>query len=804
MFEGEGRGGEPDEAMRAALSPMGRAFAAALEAAEVSHPRFRGPKLDPTRLTPEDLAALMILRDRLGQDAAPQASREAAFQIHDALSHRRPRFTPETGPACLRGKLAVSRAAAGEAAALSPAAGGEAREEALWRLGHEADDLQWRFVLVAASEEPSAAPPELAAEILAFLREAEALTAPGPDLDEDAAGDDAPHDDAPPEDATPESETRDGVGRVAHPFAPHRRAMLVLAAAGGERTAAEVARALAELDDAPLARLEAEACLSAPLRQHAEIALRHKGYPNTPAADERECARFEGYAGFAEEALRRAEAQLADLHEGRAPYRSDKAFAPLDCDALEIAMRIGLAAGAPWAESRIAPLLGRVCLAPGKAKTAPSQALTHRFGRAVADFPSPAGVLALRQARGVVRHAGLRKKLEKLSREAERALSARPDFILLLPEGEALAKPLLQAAKRSFEALYQLNPSFEIDVWRARFWERLELRPLCARLIWRLDGAEGGFSAMPAAGKGARRGELIWRDAGGAAVSPPAGARLRLWHPLSALAEEGWESLEAWRAAIIAAGVKQPFLQAFRQHYPLSEEEAGATQSDRFAGHWVSLKPLTGAGQSAGWRFDYDLQYFLSWPGREGAELALGFFCGARYPGCDWDERTGPVRLVRRDRGAWRWRPVPFGEADPVALSEAFRSVDMITSVGARAYDPTGQAEALAQALAVLRTRNGCWNATGALCYDAPGAQSAALRRDALARIYGDDPAVSVGARQVAVGEHRLNIATGRITRHGDPIDPPPPPAKTVWIPFEDPILGDIVKAVAAFKAASR
>lgn len=774
---GGGEKGASEDALTAGLSAAGQVFAAAFAGRAPEHPRFRGPPLQAGALTAEDLGALMVLRDRLEATSGAPPAREAAFQLYEALNHRRPRFSAAGAEACLEARRAAAERAAEAAARLNAetAAGArgagerDPRHDALWALTHQADDLQWRFALVvAATPEPPARLPTLAREILATLERAAELTA--------LRADDPP--------------------AALRAFAPHPRAELLLWSVADAAAAAEKRRA--RYAAAPIALAEAETAAAAPLREHAEMALRHKTtHPNTPTLTDGDCARLTGALAFAEDALARAEAHLAAIHDGRAPYQSDKAFSLEDCDALETAMRLGLAAEAPWAAARIGRLLRRVAIAPGTAKTAPSQSLTHRWGRAVADHPSAAGVLALRETLAEIRHAGLKKKLERLAKDAERKLSERPDFILDLPADAPLPKPLALAAKRAVERLYRRGPSFTLEAWRARFWERKELRALCAKLIWRLEDAAGeGFSARPKAARGA----LGWRMASGEARAAPESARIRLWHPLSALGEEGEAGLEAWRAALVAEGLKQPFLQAFRQYYPLAEEEAEATASDRFAGHWVGVKALTGAGRSAGWRFDGAVGYVLTWPDAGEGEWGLAFACGAHHPGAEGDAMTGALQLFHRGAGVWRWAARPFSAADPVALSEALRSVDMITAVGARAYDPTGHAEALNNVLTALRGRPGCWNAPCALRYDPPGVQSAELRREALSRLYGAEAAVTVEARQVAVGDYRINIATGRITRNGDPVAPPPAPSRAIWIPFEDTLLGDIVKAVAALR----
>lgn len=58
--------------------------------------------------------------------------------------------------------------------------------------------------------------------------------------------------------------------------------------------------------------------------------------------------------------------------------------------------------------------------------------------------------------------------------------------------------------------------------------------------------------------------------------------RVALWHPLDSPAE----TVLAWRGALDAAGVTQPFKQARREVYLLTDAERATTAySNRFAAH---------------------------------------------------------------------------------------------------------------------------------------------------------------------------------------------------------------------------
>ena len=78
--------------------------------------------------------------------------------------------------------------------------------------------------------------------------------------------------------------------------------------------------------------------------------------------------------------------------------------------------------------------------------------------------------------------------------------------------------------------------------------------------------------------------------------------KVRLWHPLASDAAE----LLRWRERIFSAGVRQPFRQAFREFYQVTDEERQTRMySDRFAGIYLRQHQLASLCRGRGW--DYRL-----------------------------------------------------------------------------------------------------------------------------------------------------------------------------------------------------
>lgn len=115
---------------------------------------------------------------------------------------------------------------------------------------------------------------------------------------------------------------------------------------------------------------------------------------------------------------------IAEIHAGQVPYAADAAFATADTGILARAARVAAYRDDGWFAPVIATLLPQVCVAPGTAKSAPSQSLAMALGHAVETIPTAASLQALRTALAQVRHAGV-EKLERNLQPAEKALARR-------------------------------------------------------------------------------------------------------------------------------------------------------------------------------------------------------------------------------------------------------------------------------------------------------------------------------------------------------------------------------------------
>ncbi|MGW8557563.1 DUF4132 domain-containing protein [Streptomyces tubercidicus] len=228
--------------------------------------------------------------------------------------------------------------------------------------------------------------------------------------------------------------------RVAGPKADRAAdAALAVASLAGRAVEEELTAQLRVLyTDSPLRLAELEVMLTTGARDRARIAEDRRygpvsgDWPPLPDHDaEPSDAR---YPELARQVLRTAAEHLAAVHAGRIPYAADKAFTPADTETLRRAAQLALRRDEPWAEEVFATLLPQLAVAPTSARTLPSQGACIALAQAVEAYPTPEAVAALREARRVVRHGGVSKKLDRLLRHAERRLGRRTQIALRLPD----------------------------------------------------------------------------------------------------------------------------------------------------------------------------------------------------------------------------------------------------------------------------------------------------------------------------------------------------------------------------------
>jgi len=258
----------------------------------------------------------------------------------------------------------------------------------------------------------------------------------------------------------------------------------------------------------------------------------------------------------------------------------------------------------------------------------------------------------------------------------------------------ALAKELEQAY---YAQRYRLESSFvnlrsmSLGHWRQFLIDHPLLGFLGRRLIWVFSN-EQGWEQSGLYCKGQFCGPS------GEAVDLTPATKVRIWHPLST---ETFE-VQQWREHIFSSAVRQPFRQAFREFYQITDDERQSKMhSNRFAGILMRQHQFSSLCRAQGWKYrlmgaEFDgfnvptklltfwkmhAEFYVDLPSdRKPAlfESALGEKSGY---GINLFLGSDQVRFYR-DR-----REIPIEEVPAIVYSEIMRDVDLFTSVSAVGQD---------------------------------------------------------------------------------------------------------------------
>jgi Domain of unknown function (DUF4132) len=194
-----------------------------------------------------------------------------------------------------------------------------------------------------------------------------------------------------------------------------------------------------------------------------------------------------------------------------------------------------------------------------------------------------------------------------------------------------------------------------------------------------------------------KRKAALWRgdrlvDVRGRRVSPAADATVRLWHPLDAPVDE----VLAWRELLLSKEVLQPFKQAYREVYLLTDAERRTrTYSNRFAAHILRQAQFRQLAKTRGWkvgllgpwdggdhqhaekklpRWDLRAQF---WVNGAGDDMQTGYTYVA----------TDQVRFYRLN-ATDNDEPLTLDQVPPLVFSEVMRDVDLFVGVASVGNDP--------------------------------------------------------------------------------------------------------------------
>ena len=249
-----------------------------------------------------------------------------------------------------------------------------------------------------------------------------------------------------------------------------------------------------------------------------------------------------------------------------------------------------------------------------------------------------------------------------------------------------------------------------LENWKQWYLDHPLLSRFAARLIWEFEENGELRTAIP------WQGTLV--DWSGRPVEPSPQARVRLWHPI----RSDVQTILSWRCWLEDHEVRQPFKQAHREVYLLTDaERETATYSNRFASHIIRQHQFASLCQERGWKFklmgDWDSH---NTPMLELSQYNLAAKFDVEFPEADegQDESTTahgiylaigtgrvtfastaatkpekletpllrlPIKFRHLGRGA---APLRLEEIPPLVFSEVMRDCDLFVSVTSIGTDP--------------------------------------------------------------------------------------------------------------------
>lgn len=246
------------------------------------------------------------------------------------------------------------------------------------------------------------------------------------------------------------------------------------------------------------------------------------------------------------------------------------------------------------------------------------------------------------------------------------------------------------------ERLYLSERHWTLEDWRERYLDHALLSVLARYLIWQVRSGSQSWRVIW------YKGDLV--DLNTQPVSLPEDAEVSLWHPLMSTTQE----VQRWCVWLETQRITQPFRQAHREIYPLTDaERISGRLSQRFAGHFIRQHQLNALARARGWQFSLHSNFSGSISDDPVTlhlphlEIRAEFVVNRQ---ADEDEEiprylvTSPVRflLLHLTQNGYYHNVMqlqPLEQIPPLVFSEVMRDIDLFVSVTSLGADPHAYAE---------------------------------------------------------------------------------------------------------------
>lgn len=241
---------------------------------------------------------------------------------------------------------------------------------------------------------------------------------------------------------------------------------------------------------------------------------------------------------------------------------------------------------------------------------------------------------------------------------------------------------MLAAQRDRIESFLERDRLWTLANWRTRYLEHPLVADLSRRLIWQFREGKQSASGIWCDGRIVQSNgrTMEW-------LSPK--TEVRLWHPLGVETT----NVQAWRRWLEEHQVTQPFKQAHREIYVLTDAERNTqTYSNRFAGHILRQHQFKALCDQRGWKYEFlgswDKPESVATRDLPGWDLRAEYWiehAGSEYApsGVALHVATDQVRFRTPDE-----QVVELVEIPALVFSEVMRDMDLFVSVCSVGNDP--------------------------------------------------------------------------------------------------------------------
>jgi predicted DNA-binding WGR domain protein len=244
---------------------------------------------------------------------------------------------------------------------------------------------------------------------------------------------------------------------------------------------------------------------------------------------------------------------------------------------------------------------------------------------------------------------------------------------------------ILSAQRIRIESLYCIPHGWSLATWKDRYLDHPLVGVLARKLIWQFVDGQTETSGIW------HQGQLM--SSAGEPLQLADTATVKLWHPLN----EPAERVLAWRTWLVNNSVEQPFKQAHREIYLLTDaERRTATYSNRFAAHFLRQSQFRSLAQTRRWKVNFMGGFDGGDVGIARKEfqhhnIAVDFWLNAagEIDPAGYGYAYGSSDQVRFYQPLTNHQPCSVETVPPIIFSEAMRDVDLFVGVCSIGNDPT-------------------------------------------------------------------------------------------------------------------